>query len=75
MTGPDLKAGNTFADPRRVMPQTLENPKVGSTHDGAIAGAIVLGAVAGGVSKASFWLLASSDGGCRMPRADVMLKG
>jgi alpha-N-arabinofuranosidase len=30
MTGPDLKAGNTFADPHRVMPQTLESPKVGS---------------------------------------------
>ncbi len=30
MTGPDLKAGNTFADPNRVMPQALENPKVGS---------------------------------------------
>ena len=30
MTGPDLKAGNTFTDPRRVMPQALENPKVGS---------------------------------------------
>jgi alpha-N-arabinofuranosidase len=30
MTGPDLKAGNTFADPKRVMPQAIENPKVGS---------------------------------------------
>jgi alpha-N-arabinofuranosidase len=30
MTGPVLKAGNTFADPRRVMPQAIENPKVGS---------------------------------------------
>ena len=30
MTGPDLKAGNTFANPRRVMPQTIENLKVGS---------------------------------------------
>ncbi len=30
MTGPDLKAGNTFADPKRVTPQTLESPKVGS---------------------------------------------
>ena len=30
MTGPDLKAGNTFADPRRVMPQALEKPTVGS---------------------------------------------
>ncbi len=30
MTGPDLKAGNTFADPKRVTPQTLENPKPGS---------------------------------------------
>ena len=30
ITGPDLKAGNTFADPRRVTPQTLENPKAGS---------------------------------------------
>jgi alpha-L-arabinofuranosidase len=29
ITGPDLKAGNTFADPKRVVPQTLENPKVG----------------------------------------------
>ena len=30
ITGSDLKALNTFADPRRVVPQTLENPKVGS---------------------------------------------
>ena len=30
MTGPDVKAGNTFADPNKVVPQTLENPKVGS---------------------------------------------
>jgi len=30
MTGPDLKAGNTFADPNRVMPQTLDSPKAGS---------------------------------------------
>jgi len=30
MTGADLKAGNTFADPKRVVPQMLESPKVGS---------------------------------------------
>lgn len=30
ITGPDLKALNTFADPKRVVPQTLENPKTGS---------------------------------------------
>jgi alpha-N-arabinofuranosidase len=30
MTGPDLKALNTFADPKRVVPQTLESPKPGS---------------------------------------------
>ncbi len=30
ITGPDLKATNTFADPKRVVPQTLESPKVGS---------------------------------------------
>jgi alpha-L-arabinofuranosidase len=30
MTGPDVKAGNTFADPNRVKPQTLASPKVGS---------------------------------------------
>jgi alpha-N-arabinofuranosidase len=30
ITGPDLKAGNTLADPKRVTPQTLENPAVGS---------------------------------------------
>ena len=30
ITGPDLKAINTFADPKRVVPQTLENPKAGS---------------------------------------------
>ena len=30
ITGPDLKAGNTFADPRRVTPQTLENPRTGT---------------------------------------------
>jgi alpha-N-arabinofuranosidase len=29
ITGPDLKAGNTFGDPNRVIPQTLESPKVG----------------------------------------------
>ncbi len=30
ITGPDLKAGNTFADPKKVVPQTLESPKAGS---------------------------------------------
>ncbi|MFZ2022375.1 MAG: alpha-N-arabinofuranosidase [Terracidiphilus sp.] len=30
MTGPDLKAGNTFADPKRVTPQALESPKAGA---------------------------------------------
>jgi alpha-N-arabinofuranosidase len=30
MTGPDLKALNTFADPNRIVPQTLENPKTGA---------------------------------------------
>ena len=30
ITGPDLKAGNTFADPKRVTPQTLEAPKAGA---------------------------------------------
>jgi alpha-N-arabinofuranosidase len=30
ITGPDLKAVNTFTDPKRVVPQTLEVPKVGS---------------------------------------------
>jgi alpha-N-arabinofuranosidase len=30
MTGTDLKAGNTFADPNHVVPQKLENPKPGS---------------------------------------------
>jgi alpha-L-arabinofuranosidase len=30
LTGPDLKAVNTFADPRRVAPQPLEAPAVGS---------------------------------------------
>jgi alpha-N-arabinofuranosidase len=30
ITGADLKAGNTFEDPQRVKPQTLENPKVGA---------------------------------------------
>jgi alpha-L-arabinofuranosidase len=29
ITGPDLKAGNTFGDPKHVTPQMLENPKVG----------------------------------------------
>ncbi len=29
MTGSDLKAGNTFAEPNRVVPQTLESPKIG----------------------------------------------
>jgi alpha-N-arabinofuranosidase len=31
ITGTDLKALNTFADPKRVVPQTLEVPKAGST--------------------------------------------
>ena len=30
ITGADLKAGNTFADPKRVIPQKLENPRAGS---------------------------------------------
>jgi alpha-N-arabinofuranosidase len=30
ITGSDLKALNTFADPKRVIPQTLDGPKVGS---------------------------------------------
>jgi len=30
ITGKDLKAVNTFADPQRVKPQSLENPKIGS---------------------------------------------
>jgi alpha-L-arabinofuranosidase len=29
ITGPDLMAGNTFGDPKHVVPQVLENPKVG----------------------------------------------
>ena len=31
LTGPDLKALNTFADPKKVVPQTLESPKTGSS--------------------------------------------
>jgi alpha-N-arabinofuranosidase len=31
ITGSDLKAVNTFAEPNRVVPQKLENPKIGST--------------------------------------------
>ena len=31
LTGPDLKALNTFAEPKEVVPQSLEKPKVGST--------------------------------------------
>ena len=30
ITGPDLKALNTFEQPNKVAPQKLENPKVGS---------------------------------------------
>ena len=30
LTGPDLKAANTFADPRRVTPQRLDPPAAGS---------------------------------------------
>ncbi len=30
ITGPDLKAGNTFSAPKQVTPQTLEYPKAGS---------------------------------------------
>jgi len=31
ITGTDLKALNTFADPKKVVPQTLDKPKTGST--------------------------------------------
>ncbi len=31
LTGPDLKALNTFADPKKVAPQMLESPKTGSS--------------------------------------------
>lgn len=30
LTGPDLKAGNSFENPNKVVPQKLEHPKVGS---------------------------------------------
>ena len=30
LTGPDLKAVNTFADPRRVAPQRLDPPPAGA---------------------------------------------
>ena len=30
ITGPDLKAVNSFADPKHVVPQALESPEVGS---------------------------------------------
>jgi alpha-N-arabinofuranosidase len=29
MTGPDLKAGNSFAEPKRVIPQPVDPPKAG----------------------------------------------
>ena len=31
LTGADLKAVNTFADPKKVMPQTIEKPAAGAT--------------------------------------------
>jgi len=31
LTGPDLKAANTFAEPKRVVPQALDPPRPGST--------------------------------------------
>ncbi|MCS6954692.1 MAG: hypothetical protein NZM33_17790, partial [Bryobacteraceae bacterium] len=31
LTGPDLKAANTFEQPKRVVPQSLEAPKPGAT--------------------------------------------
>ena len=31
LTGPDLKAVNTFANPRQVVPRPLDPPKVGAT--------------------------------------------
>jgi alpha-L-arabinofuranosidase len=36
ITGSDLKALNTFADPKRVLPQKLENPRVGSRMEIAV---------------------------------------
>ena len=30
MTGPDLKAYNSFEAPKRVIPQSLERPKAGA---------------------------------------------
>ncbi len=43
LTGPDLKALNTFADPKKVIPQTSGEAEGGVDDDGAVAGAVVFG--------------------------------
>ena len=43
LTGPDLKAFNTFDAPTRVAPRTLEPPATGATDDLQAAGSLVHG--------------------------------
>ena len=43
LTGPDLKAFNTFEQPRRVAPQRLEPPAGGAADDVQAASAFVYG--------------------------------
>ena len=45
ITGPDLKVGNTFADPKRVMPQTDRKPEGWIAHDASVAGTVVFSIV------------------------------
>ena len=41
LTGPDLKAFNTFEQPRRVAPQRLDAPAAGGAHDVQAAGPVL----------------------------------
>ena len=43
LTGPDLKAFNTFEQPRNVAPQRLEPPAAGAAHDVQAAAAFLYG--------------------------------
>ena len=47
LTGPDLKAFNTFEQPRRVVPQRLERARGWRAHDVQAAGALLHGGAVG----------------------------
>ena len=47
LTGPDLKAVNTFADPRRVAPRPLDPPGGGRPYDRQPAAALIHGGASG----------------------------